>query len=527
MRGICKKTQWTAILPALILILGAALRLAWLGSVPEGMHQDEAFVAWNAYALYEDGMDSAGNVNPVYLADWGDGHSALYSWLLLPILALTGGELSPFLSRLPQAAVALLTLWAVYCLLKRMFNRTMGLWGMFLLAVCPWHIMMSRWGLDANLAPGFLIFGLYFFIRGLEERRFFLLSAAAYGLSLYCYAVIWPLVPVLILLQAAYGIYHKKISLNRWTVGSAVLLFVMALPLLLFVMVNSGVISPVRLPFLTVPKMGGYRGGELAVSFRAMWSNLRRTISLLWHQNIGAPYDILLPYGLFYDIGRVLIVIGFFCLAVKLVHKLMKKEFTYEYFLFVQLVGAGLVCCLVAAVLHQVNCLFIPLVICEAYGVYTVWQVLASRRIALARGAAAAVTAAFLLCLVFFQRDYYTQYRELSGAYFGAGVEQAVEYAMGQGRDIVVEKGAQWPRLLLFSETTPEEYLESVKYAKAPAPASFRNDNTTFHIGIDKKKVKKDSVYILYYTDKQLFENGFHLKKFEDWYVAVPKKVRK
>ena len=30
---------------------------------------------------------------------------------------------------------------------------------MFLLAVCPWHIMTSRWGLDVDLAPGFLIFG--------------------------------------------------------------------------------------------------------------------------------------------------------------------------------------------------------------------------------------------------------------------------------------------------------------------------------------------------------------------------------
>ena len=43
---------------------------------------------------------------------------------------------------------------------------------------------MSRWGLDANLAPGFLIFGLHFFLKGLEERKFLLLSGLFYGLSL-------------------------------------------------------------------------------------------------------------------------------------------------------------------------------------------------------------------------------------------------------------------------------------------------------------------------------------------------------
>ena len=164
------------LLPLLLMLLGSTLRLACLGSVPGGIHQDESFVAWNAFALLHEGMDSAGHVWPVYMADWGDGHSALYVWMLIPFLALNGGHISPILSRLPQAIVSIFTLWAIYCLLKRMFDRKLATWGLFLLAICPWHIMMSRWGLDANLAPGFLIFGLYFFVRGIEDKRFIPLS---------------------------------------------------------------------------------------------------------------------------------------------------------------------------------------------------------------------------------------------------------------------------------------------------------------------------------------------------------------
>lgn len=91
-----------------------------------------------------------------------------------------------------------------------MFDRKLATWGLFLLAICPWHIMMSRWGLDANLAPGFLIFGLYFFVRGIEDKRFLPLSGLFYGLSLYCYAVIWPIVPLLLLLQISYALAFEN-----------------------------------------------------------------------------------------------------------------------------------------------------------------------------------------------------------------------------------------------------------------------------------------------------------------------------
>ena len=66
------------LLPLALMLLGSVLRLAYLGIVPGGIHQDESFVAWNAFALLHEGMDSAGHMWPVYMADWGDGHSALY-----------------------------------------------------------------------------------------------------------------------------------------------------------------------------------------------------------------------------------------------------------------------------------------------------------------------------------------------------------------------------------------------------------------------------------------------------------------
>lgn len=523
-----KEKQAGIYLPAVILVIGAVLRLIFLGSMPGGLHQDESFVAWNAFAIFHEGMDSAGHVLPVYMADWGDGHSALYVWLTLPFIALNGGHVTPFLSRLPQAIVAVFTLAAVYGIVRRLVNREAALWSMFLLAICPWHVMMSRWGLDANLAPGFLIFGLYFFVRGLEKERYLLLSAFFYGLCLYSYAIVWLAVPVVLLLQIAYGLFYKKLRINRWSLLAVGLLFVMALPLLLFVAVNQGWIAQMELPFMTIPRMGGYRGDEIAISLQQIWSNLRTTLSLLWNQNTGAPYDILLPWGLFYDIGRVFIIFGAACLVVKTIRSLWKKEYAGEVFLFIQLLVGGIVCMLVTAVLHQVNALYIPLVLCEGYGVWQLVVFCGKRKELAGKICGIAVTVLYLVCLVGFQKDYYTDYRQVADAYFGAGLSECVEYAMDACEEIgldtvTVEKGAQWPRLLLYTETLPSEYLETVVYDVAPAPASFVTDDILIQTRIDYDNLSKESVYIIYYIDEEIFAADYELTGFGDWYVATPK----
>lgn len=510
-------------MPLLLLGVGAFLRIFRLGVVPGGLHQDETFVAWNAFALWKEGMDSAGNVWPVYLADWGDGHSALYSWILIPIYMLVGeNNITYFVTRLPQALMGILTLWVVYLLLKRMFSREAGLWGLFLLAICPWHITMCRWGLDANLAPAFLMFGLYFFVLSFDNRKMLLISALMYGLSLYSYAVIWPIVPVMLLLQIIYGLYHKKLKIDKWSWGAVGILLIFAMPLLLFVYVNA-VGKPIELSFMTIPVMEGYRASEMELSLPIMWQKVRRVITLLWRQNIGAVHDILLPHGLFYDIGRAFIILGFVSLMINMCKKVFKKIFCYEIFIFIQLIGALIVCSLVNANLHQVNCLFIPLVLLETYGVITIVGLCKKLKEMFGKIVAIGLIFVYIVCLLGFQKDYYGDYRELLSSYYVEGMEDAVKYAMDQGDEIVVERGAQWPRVLFFSRTLPSEYLKDVQIRRSTEPSQFSDGENTFYITIDYENIDVEKIYIFYFPDKTLFEENFNLKQFKEWYVAVPK----
>lgn len=511
-----------------VLILGTVLRLILLGTVPAGMHQDESLTAWNAYAIFHEHMDSDGNIFPVYVAGWGDGQSALYIYITTLFVALGGGHVTPFLARLPQALIGILTLAAVYGIVRRTLGQKPALWAMFLLSICPWHVMMCRWGLEANIAPAFLMFGLYFFILSLENEKYLLLSALFYGLSLYGYAVIWPIVPFMLLLQVGYGLFHQKLHLNKYSIISSIILFLLALPLILFILVNSGIIPEIKLPFMTIPFMVGYRGGEVAFSIGQMYSNLRKALSLLWHQNTGAPYDILLPWGLFYDIGRIFIVIGAICLSCQTIRSLLTRRYLPETFLFIQLLGGVLECLLVTAVLQQINSLYIPLVLCEMYGIWCVMEMIAKRKQIAAKCTSGILVSVYLICLIGFQKDYYGEYKDLVNAYFAAGVKECVEYAQDVCRQknlstITVEKGAQWPRLLLFLETLPSEYLASVEYDVAPAPASFVSDGILIRTRINYDQIDNRSVYIIYYTDEEIFSDHFDLIRFYDWYVAVPK----
>jgi len=521
----------------LILILGIFLRIIYLGSVPGGYHRDEAYAAWNAFALFHEGIDSSGHSYPVYFEAWAHGQSALYTYLMLPLIGLAGGQVTSLVVRIPQVVVSIATLIAVYFLLRKIFTQSVAIWGMFLLAINPWHVMMSRWGLDANLAPGLLIFGLLFFLKGMEKSPFYLLSALFYGLSLYSYAVIWLVVPVMLLLQFLFGIRHKKIWVDKWSVLALFLLFFLALPLLLFLLVNMGVIPEFKIGCFSIYRMSDFRSGELAGSLREIWENIRYTAYFLKHQNIGQPYDVIMPYGLFYISGRFLLLIGIPVLLIRTVRAMTARRFTYEWFVVVQLIGAGMIGSLVSVSVHKINILYIPLIICQVIGLDSLSGIgvflqkyYSEKAWRICRwGAVLLVIGVYLGQLVGFQVTYYTDYKELVSAYFQEGSEEAVRFAMAEAAerdmDVEVNEGLKYPNVLLAAEIKPKEYLDTLIYSEyKPAPSEFSGHGVTFYMGIDYENISNDRIYVLYFTDLEYFQD-YKLTAYHEWYAAVPIKI--
>ena len=220
-----------------ILLLGILLRTFQFPNIPPGLFVDEAGAGYETFSLLHTGADRWGIPRPVYFISWGSGQSVLYSYLSMPIVAVLG--LSRFSIRLLSWFIGILTLPLLYVAVKRIRGRDAALLSTLLLAILPWHITISRWALDANLLPFFLLLGTYTIARALESksRTWILVAWLPWGLALYAYAMAYVVVPILLLLVL---IFYRQTILKNWQlwVGAFALFALIAIPIVLFLVKN-------------------------------------------------------------------------------------------------------------------------------------------------------------------------------------------------------------------------------------------------------------------------------------------------
>ena len=241
----------------LLILAGATVRLALLGEIPAGLHEDEALSGYNAWAILEYGIDQHGYKNPVHLIGWGGGLNALYGYLSMPFIKMLGlNELSV---RLAQALLGVMLLFVMYYVGRRLAGGRFALFAMFALAISPWHIMMSRWGLESNLLPPLLLLSFAFLLRGCADPPrpaavipgFFLL-----GLALYAYATAYLFVPLFTLGVLVYGVKSRIISLKHWGIGLAVMA-VITIPVALLLLINQFDWASIKTSFISIPQYTG------------------------------------------------------------------------------------------------------------------------------------------------------------------------------------------------------------------------------------------------------------------------------
>ena len=504
------------ILFIVFLTVGIAARVWRFGRVPAGMNQDEAFAAYEAYSLLTTGLDTAGYPFPVYLTAWGSGMNALESYLMIPFIALLGLEV--WAVRLPQLIVGVLSLAASYDILKRTAGRWAGLCGMFLMAVCPWHILLSRWALESNLAPGFLLFGLCFFLRGLEDHRFFLLSALMYGLSLYCYAAVWPFVPLALLLQAGYALRGGQLRLRGrdglWVWLSVLALFALALPLLLFLLVNWGVLDELRLPFLSIPRLLVMRSGEFSLS--TLPENAANLLNLLLKQSDGLLWNSPEGFGLFYYGTLPLFLVGAWRAFRDAFAALRGGEPRPLGLLAVPLLtGLFQGLCLAHANVNRINSLWPMVVLLSAAGVWTLCTRLGPR--------ALAVPLIFYTALfIRFEAYCFSGYAVDVQRAFYYGLEDAVDAALDHEGEIRVTPGANYACILFYSAQDPDEYRSTVVYTNYPSAFLSVGRFGRFLFSMDPSSPDPSCVYIVNRSgDRDALEAaGFAVERYGYYWTA-------
>lgn len=438
------------------LALGLGVRLWRFGVVPGGLNQDEAFAAYEAWALLTTGRDTAGYAFPMYLTAWGSGMNALETYLMIPFIALFG--LKVWAIRLPQLLIACLSLPCVYDLARRIRGDERGLAALLLTALCPWHVLLSRWGLESNLAPGMLLFAQYFFLRGLENRRFLPPAALCCGLGLYCYATVWPVLPLMLLMELGYGLWCRKLRADGWSLGALLLLAVLAIPPLLFLLVNYGRLPEIRTGFFSIPKLLVLRSGE--VGFAHLGANWKTLWSILWRQSDGLPWNCAGSYGLYYPMTLPFALLGLASALRRVIRG--GRAFQGEALVLIVLTGALLLGGLVSVNVNRINILFFPLLLLAAEGICRAGETLRLRPLL------PAVAAVYLLCFAFFTHYYFGDYRQSVDLSFGAGLGEAIAAAPEEGT-LVFSKEVYYPQVLFYTQTPAERFRQTVQYRSYPA----------------------------------------------------------
>lgn len=468
----------------LILCLAAAVRLIGLGRHPAGVLPDEAYGAYNAWALMTEGIDARGYGFPVYFVAWGSGMNVLYSYLSIPFFWLFGATTTVY--RIPQALFGILSVYAAYVLGRELLNEKFGLLFSFVLAINPWSIINNRFALESNLAPSLFLIAVTLLVLGVKKKVGYLpLAAAVFGITLYSYAQSWIVIPLFLLMFLP--VYRKSIPFGRNLWISVGILFLLACPLLYFVGVNLGMLPEIRTAFFSIPKLPGFRGEELSAG--NIFHSAKDLCRLILTQYDGIDHTSCAQTGSYYYFTTPFLILGVILQLIEIFRRGKQEKKPLEYVMLLWLISAGIMSVLNSAVtVIHVNLIHIPIIF---YGVYGIWQL----------GDKLKCTGIVNACVVFFLLSfgvfcYYYATNE-SNRFWGEEGRQALQAAKERDEivTVVVPATLSYGNVLWEDKIPVREFVDTVVYSGDPAWAAtdtfanYRYIQTT-------EEVTEDGVYL-------------------------------
>ena len=316
----------------LVFALGCFLRFYHLTTLPDGLNQDEASIGYEAFSLAFYGVDRYGNPFPVYPITWGSGGgSPLLIYLTALSFKLFG--VSVFVLRGTVAFFGCLTLPLFYLLVKEaksslsglqssptgLQSSPTGLLGMLLLAIAPWHILLTRWTLDYGLIP--FTFGLAILVLMKAARKkstgLYVLASALAALNMYSYGSANIVIPVFLLLCVFFLMRGKILSIRQLFLCMLMFLLVCA-PLFLFYFINVCKLPEIITPFFSVERFRSDHTASVFLSFSDLFlrgEGIKNIKELLLYLSVGVEngeyYTYMPGYWTFYVFTFPVTLVGF------------------------------------------------------------------------------------------------------------------------------------------------------------------------------------------------------------------------
>ncbi len=440
-----------------ILIVGSLVRLVAIGQFPNALNVDEASSGYDAFSLMKYGVDRGGNSYPVYLYAWGSGQSVLYSYLMIPVLMITG--LCEYGIRLPMAIIGIISLYVFYYLIKNIFdNKRMALISVAFFAICPWHIMKSRWGMECNIFPDIILLSTLLFVLGLKKKKTSLqiLAFIGFAISSYSYGTGYLFLPVYILGMLGYLIYKKEITIKK-SIIYLLIMFVICIPIILYIAINTFGLNQISIGKVTIPKLLVNRYDEVSTVFSGniienCVDNLLATLRILILQTDGLEWNAISQFGMFYIISIIFFIIGLKTSIGKY------RDNIYNQIMNIWMLAAIVLSAFCDANINRINIIMIP---CIYYIVVGIYEFLNKYKVATLCLCTIYIVLFAEFMYVYTSKDYNEYYT------FTSGVEGIVDYCNSLDEDTVYcQYSFKEPFIyfMFYGETDVHEYLDTVQY---------------------------------------------------------------
>ena len=482
-----------------------------VNKIPIPYHVDEAGMVYDAGSLAAHGTDRWGYHFPIYLINYGGGQSALYMYLAAAAISMFGDSVVTV--RLPAIMCSLLSAAVFGLLVRRESGRFASLISLGVFCLLPFSIMHSRWGLDAYLLFPMLIFSCAAFYGAVKRGKYgwFVLAGCLFGITLYSYAVSYILVPAFLGVMLVFLLVKGKIT-GKQIMALLAPVTLLAVPLILLLAVNNGLMEEIRTPYFSVPKLFAYRGSEFSLG--NILGNLKPGKGNIFYNIFvwdGLIYNVIPKFGTLYYFTIPLLVLGLFLCMRGCVDDVREGVLSLNLPVCVLFaVSFGIQLLLPYSNVNRACAVYFPLIYFLTVGFVRVfrWN----------RIAGTVCCGIYALFALTFVRYYFTEFPlELAGELSITEVqdlEQALDYAeeINQDDEPITVYGLSQPYLytLLVKGIDPKTFREAAEM-KEGAVVSIGNYQ------FDPGEISTNRVYLLRtngWVPYELREDGFVTENF-------------
>lgn len=479
------------IITYIAMVIGFVIRLINLEKMPNGLIPDEASAGYEAFSILNYGMDRLGKSMPVFLISWGSGQNALYTYLLIPFIKLLG--LTKFAIRLPMALISCISIITIYFLLKNIFNKKVATIGTIFFAICPWHIMKARYGLESNIFPNIVLFAVFYMVLGIKKEKMslFYLGWLFLGISTYSYGTSYFFVTIFTIITLVFLLIKRKIKLKNALIAGLIA-FIIALPIVIMIVINTFDLPEIKIFGFTIPRLFINRFEGNCSIFSSNFiinsiNNFKESAKILILQ------DGNLLWGLTYWFSMPLFIIGLYEAVINRKNYHITNQIMNIWFL-----SAVLLLFLVTPGIIRINIIMIPIIYYIILGLNIIVDLYKNKKIYLI-----VVTVIILISFIGFINHYFTT--KYTGAEFVEDIQEVIEYVDTlENKKIYMEYDFKEPYIyvLFYTRKNPQNFYTTVEYFEDVKVREFENvkhfDNYYFYIP-NEMKTEEDNVYVLNY----------------------------